>query len=254
MQELDITPLLATRELGLNVIGSPVHTVFSKAAVEQANPHLATKVNHFDSIRNRYTVATVRSLLPLIVKYEDSKWKIRHLAFGLTKDIDIQGMGLIDIPLDKFQSHLQETASSDLSEFLVSFYCDQIDRGGTTIGADIQGLSEHDGECAIRAKAIINLRNEEMKQVYVLKNSHTIDLRPLWLTAYGFQILSGLKLGLECSKEEFEQVQEAIEKLGFEIEVREDGLTDYPDTISPELWEYIWRLAEDPELREKMKL
>ena len=119
---------------------------------------------------------------------------------------------------------------------------------------DVEYLRDHVTELTPRIKTIIDLRRDEMEHIYILKTLDTIDLRPLWLTAYGFQVLSGLKLGLECSEEEFEMVQNAIQKLGFEIEVREDKSVDYPDTISPELREYIWRLAADPQLREKMRL
>ena len=164
---------------------------------------------------------------------------------------------------------------------------DQIDRGGPTIDLDVESMKKH-GELAIRIDDVVELRNEEMKHQYVpvltfdldkesrellesvgeSVDSHYADLRMLWLTAYGYELLTSMTLRTTCEMRVFSKVKSAFSTLGFDIKtvpepdrysfigwrnrrvMRKHGIKspepkiEVPENISSELIEYIWQLAE----------
>ncbi len=87
--------------------------------------------------------------------------------------------------------------------------CQQIDRGGTTIGIDVERFFRTPvTELTRRASRTLELRAKEMQGLTLRTNDPDrvkskdalrwkmgIDLRPLWLTAYGYEVLSTMGLG-----------------------------------------------------------
>ncbi|MBY8998826.1 MAG: hypothetical protein KGD60_13950, partial [Candidatus Thorarchaeota archaeon] len=140
----------------------------------------------------------------------------------------------------------------------------------------------------MRIDDVVELRNEEMKGQYVpvltfnldkesrdllesvgeTVDSHYADLRMLWLTAYGYEVLASMKLRTTCEMKVFSKVASALSALGFDIKtmpesevysiigwrnrrvLRKHGIESpeptikVPEHISSEMIEYIWQLAE----------
>jgi len=100
-----------------------------------------------------------------------------------------------------------------------------------------------DTEYVVHIPEILEHRASEVRNTWVNETkSGKVDMRHLWLTAYGFEILRSLKMGLIVTKTQFRRVKEVFNSLGFTIKIRDDG--KYPDSnMSKELQEFIWRLA-----------
>lgn len=116
-------------------------------------------------------------------------------------------------------------------------------------------------ELTKRASRILELRAEEMRGLTLRTNDPDrvtsndalrwkmgIDLRPLWLTAYGYEVLSAMGLGFQCRLAQFERVSEEFKRLGFPIRLVQDGELEYLEHVSPALRQYIWKLVEHAEL------
>ena len=98
-------------------------------------------------------------------------------------------------------------------------------------------------ELSLLTDKITKQRLDEFHQVIVPQGRYRVNLRPLLMTAYGYQILNSLGLGTECSSDEFEQVKEAVAELGLDLK-RTAGLDiQFATEISNDLRKYIEKLA-----------
>lgn len=99
------------------------------------------------------------------------------------------------------------------------------DKGKATTGLKLEGLLTEHGDIAIRAQQIIGLRDAEMKQVQIGIQGNKVDLREFWLTAYGYDILSALGMGLTTNLEGLERIRTAFAELGFEVNTGETSVS-----------------------------
>jgi len=128
------------------------------------------------------------------------------------------------------------------------YLCKQIDKGGTTIGLDVDKMSEY-GDTALRVHKVLDLRKGEIEQVAIAKISEgKADLRALWLTAYGHSILSSLGMGTTCSLNDLDKVMDALTRLGFSVNVISRDLS-MPTNITMSMRTYIWKIADRNALR-----
>ncbi|MGY5858371.1 MAG: ADP-ribosylation factor-like protein [Candidatus Thorarchaeota archaeon] len=118
---------------------------------------------------------------------------------------------------------------------------DYYQKGGSSIFIDIKELGAT--EYSVYIPEILEERAREIENIWVNETtSGNYDLRYLWLTAYGFEILRTLKMGLNVDSEKFKRVEEVFGELGFTLQVRSDG--KYPDIeMSPELKSFVWKIV-----------
>ena len=170
-------------------------------------------------------------------------WKWLKKLAVMSRSLTIQRYILRELGLSKFghadfslndvflslSSELSvEKAAEEVRPHLVDGICTQIDRGGTTIDLDLIEASS-ESEIAIRASRILEMRDAEMRRVFIRYyiRHNFADLGPLWLTAYGNRILSGLKVSLQGSRfGDLSAIEAALHELGHELrwkEVRPSG-------------------------------
>jgi len=181
---------------------------------------------------------------------------MHHLIQGTLALLGLEGLGLSDLDSDSFVRIFQQWNEVDFREIarekFISHWREQIESGGTTIGVSL--TQEHNiGELSLLADHIIELRNKEMGGLTLSEKDDEINLEPLYLTAYGYQILRALKAKLTCSKQEFESISRSLDKLNFTLQVKDHSLHEEfssPSRLSTSLIDYIFRLVE-PELVEE---
>ncbi|MGQ4911751.1 MAG: hypothetical protein ACP6KW_06220, partial [Candidatus Thorarchaeota archaeon] len=190
-------------------------------------------------------------LIPIVQKYEEP-WKTHHLIQSTLTLLDLEWVGMLDMDHDEFAQVFQHVDDPDFREetrrLFITHWTKQLEAGGTTIGISLERASEL-GELAVKADRIIELRNREMKDLKLMKTGDSIDLRPLYLTAYGYQILQALGLGVSCTGGEFESVLGACKELGFtlKVEARKEEDFVHPPYMSASLAEYIVQLVKTRE-------
>jgi hypothetical protein len=221
---------------------------------------------HFENVRFRHelkfnvpvrlpSLDAISDVFPL-VGGRDPAWKTVHMFHEVLSILNLGWIGLLDIEVDLMESLLRsiltdaqkEHARELMRERATPLIINQIESGGTTIGLEPERL----GEAATRIDRVAELRREEMSQVilheyYELKRllNSIIDLRPLWLTAYGHQVLTVLGLGTRCISSIFESLKAKLESdLGYELQTTDDEDLKWPTAISEPLREYIWKIAD----------
>ena len=195
-------------------------------------------------IRN---LAAIRTLYPIVREHEP-EWKILHLVRCLSETVGVGWLGYLDIDTDTFESILHEENPSEIKNVLIEQFCRQLDAGGTTVGAVMNKIRKNSSpELVLRIPRILENRPQEVEEIVlkVEEGEDSVDIRPLWVTAYGFQLLSRMNLGLECTVSQFEQVRSALSKLNFNIHISRTGEVIYPSTkMSETMRDYILNLAE----------
>ncbi|MFW9863637.1 MAG: leucine-rich repeat domain-containing protein [Candidatus Thorarchaeota archaeon] len=199
----------------------------------------------------------------------EGSWELLHklasIPHGLSipiqtyilKSLGLERYGLIDADISDFLCSIPPEISLDEARertkpFLIERVCEQIDRGGTTIGLDVDEVFTEARGIAARLQTIAKLRDSEMKQVMAIKKQESIirwtyDVQRLYLTAYGFSIITkaGLRAIHEISSEDFEYIQDVLSSMGYEMKVSsKEDITEQPpvENMSVHMKHYVSRL------------
>jgi Leucine-rich repeat (LRR) protein len=257
LQEVDLSPLascsgLQKIRLGNNSGKDIGVTLLSRNTVEQElepSDELLKELN-YDTPLLISRLGLIRYLARIVHKHESNSWKVTHLATSLAQMVGLEEIGLLDINSSTLLQILDASDTDMMRQELVECYYRQLDAGGTTIGTDANALTRGSSEKLVeRIPDILKFREKEMKaaatNIWRWWHSDCLDLRPLWLTAYGYEILSALELGLECTMEEVAPISEAFAEIGAELRTTDTGERMYPPTkMSKQMREYIFKLAE----------
>jgi len=153
-------------------------------------------------------------------------------------DSDLQNL-LVSQPPDEALPVIRER----VREYLVEQIADSVDRGGTTIGLNLENLQIQHREIAARIHRILELRRDEIQSVSVGVSDGVADLQELYLTAYGYEILSALGMRLKSPEDELAQISEAISNLGFDLKIGNVPISAVE--MSGELKKAIWWIVEN---------
>lgn len=140
----------------------------------------------------------IRRLIPIVRQISDERWKKLHLVQCVFANLGVEWLGLLDKGswnfLDWFVD-CETVTPQEVVEYTIPLICEQIDRGGSTIGMKIDRMVEH-RELVNRMDRILELRRREMDNLQINMRKDRVNLYPLWMTAYGFEILSSTQIGL----------------------------------------------------------
>ncbi|MBD3408502.1 MAG: hypothetical protein GF411_20430 [Candidatus Lokiarchaeota archaeon] len=248
---IDITPLLNfSPEINIQ---QRTCSLLEGGTIKREYPQWIRYFMHSGMMSIPYNEATIRHVFPMIEKHEPESIYISFLIHCLAREYGLGGLGVIDCSLEELK-YLLEIEPSKIERELIRIYCKQIDRGGTTIQANIEKLSTYHRNLASRIEAINSLREMEIKQIVLEKMwGGEIDVKPLLFTAWGFRICTALELGTYCKDDSFDRVRKSIEQLGGSIDIQEDVKLSFPKHISNNLCNYILRLVENKYIREKLR-
>jgi hypothetical protein len=98
---------------------------------------------------------------------------------------------------------------------------ESLEQGRSTLFLDIDKLSTTAGSILI--PLILKKREEEMEEIMLSKRKGRISLRPLWMTAYGYEVLKALRMGHYTNETGFEKIRRSIDKLGFKIRLMDQS-------------------------------
>lgn len=246
-KSIDLTPLGFTRMS--HMFGNPdirQESILSETSFK--NTRLRKRIV-FEAPVHFHSLAAIAFTLPLVIMEPEQKvWKKVHLLHAAQTVMEMNWMGLIDTDDYEVLKTIL-TAKSDKSrkrelENLKTIVLHQIDKGGTTIGLNIERMALESGEFARRVPQVTELRTKELERVKFLKLANQIDLKPLWLTEYGHQILTTLGYGTTCSKYKFGEVRKAFGVIGHKFRTTKKRDIKFPTEMSDGLREYIWHVAD----------
>ncbi|MDF1537381.1 MAG: hypothetical protein P1Q69_00540 [Candidatus Thorarchaeota archaeon] len=202
------------------------------------------------------TLYSIKNKIPTS-QTQESHWLHILILQNLLSSLDLEWVGLLDIEPFKLLSAIWAIPNSSEKEgqvrdLVVTELCAQIDRGGTTIGLDVERMNECE-VLARRIDRILELRANEMNSLIPIEVVHTstddgydvteVDLEPLWYTAYGNHVLHELSLGKSCDGEDFLDVQEEFTNLGMTLPTNADSHRTNRSKMAESMKEYIRYIA-----------
>jgi len=139
----------------------------------------------------------------------------------LLKALNVQELGLYDGPLDNILDYIPKdadlrTAREKVYDRMVTLVENQLIQNGLTLFIDVDSLT------TTRASKLIPLvlekRRREIEKIVLPVKDNRVDLKPLWLTSYGFAILRGLGVfDLDISRSGFDKIRKAFKEAGLKI-------------------------------------
>ncbi len=175
-----------------------------------------------------------------------SNYRVQHdicLALGL---IDY---GFIDFDLTEILlSIAPETSYEEYRKILVGniveVISETVNNKGSTIGLNLQKLLLEHKEIAAHANRIIELRKREINRIRIpVNNIDEVDLRGLWTTAYGFEILTALNMKLTTNLDGLDQIKSAFSEIGVALKTCKASTS--AAKMSRRLKETIWWIVEN---------
>ncbi|TFG31377.1 hypothetical protein EU528_06380 [Candidatus Thorarchaeota archaeon] len=293
IERLDITPLITCKKLGTLILDgeTDAETILSYETMNDiAKEVLLDAVETYDALTFLPSLNSIRASYEY-VRNDEPDWKVIHLFQNALRVIDCGWMGMLDIGMKESKLILKQLLDSgnspEIKDRLISLLVDKINHNHPTIDLDIQ-MMKHYGDLVMLIDDVVEQRTAEMKNQYVpvmtfpidkasilllesvgeSVDTHYADLRMLWLTSYGFEVLESLSMGTTCEMREFSKINEALSSLGFEIKTNLDSRVypiigwrnrkvlegqgiespepeiKLPKQLSSEMVEYIWQLAE----------
>ncbi|MHA2027369.1 MAG: hypothetical protein ACXACG_15400 [Candidatus Thorarchaeota archaeon] len=114
----------------------------------------------------------------------------------------------------------------------------QLGKKGITVFLDVEKWLPY-AELASLIPKVFNLRKKEMKKCVLNKTDRNIDLTPLWLTHYGYSILSIKHRHAGASEKTIGGILKLFDEVGIKIQVKENAQTIIPVNVSEDMMNYI---------------
>jgi len=177
------------------------------------------ETGNYEIVYDRPSIIYPWSVLYLIARLFGNDPRVQQdilFAMGFNK------YGFIDCDLEvlflSIPSHINiEEASKQVVKKLIQEIAESVDRGGTTTGLNLEELLTQHPEIAIRIQEISEIRDSEIRQVRVSESGSKANLQELWLTAFGYDVLTALGMKLETSMVDLEQIKHTFSDMRFEL-------------------------------------
>ncbi len=245
----NLTPLSSTRDLRLLMDkDTKTSTLLSEQTMSLSFfKSLKKNVTNFDDLHPIEDMQLIVDIYPTIKKHEPL-WKSYHLFYNAMMALNLEWLGLPDLKAGKMMKeisswHRSIDKTEHLRESIISQVCKKIDKNIIPLLLDTKRIMP-DAELAKRLPIIIEQRNKEIENLNIHVSNDFVDLKPMWLTTYGQEVLAALSLGTECGLDDFEKVKNAFSNLGFQLRISSGPNPSNPSIISKPLQDYIWKFVE----------
>ena len=131
-----------------------------------------------------------------------------------------------------------------IQEVLIEKLKDQVAHKGPSLFMDMEKMVLTK---AAPVAAFASQRKQSEIEETVLYEDANIDLRPLWVTGWGYEILKALKCGLNIDRPRFERIRSAFERANLTLKMtknKKDARTGV--VISEEMKQAVYWMALDP--------
>jgi hypothetical protein len=250
LQELDVTPLALSANLrylsfspDVVIIADPLlqhygpKLVRSKIEVFQDSIPAASKV--VDSLVILGDCGELQKILLQILR---GFTRIMEKQFHILRVLGMSEFIGIDMPL--YETIANSPTNEGLDVFINHIYNKIVDRieiqvvnNGFIAFFDIDKMKRT--YAAHLIPKILHRRQVEFKEVCIHQDHNDIiDLTPLWMTSFGYSILSALKMGHSIEAKEFDQIEQALKQVNLKVCISMDSARESVN-LSDELREFV---------------
>jgi len=174
-------------------------------------------------------------------RFRESYWILK--LFNLSEFWGYAG-SLVDL-FERIEPHAEfEDARVQLEDLLIDGLLTQIENKGPTIFLDVENLALN-AKIAYSLKKILTRRQEEVEETVVPIVKNTAYIRHLWVTEYGFRVLSAVGLENTTDLAGLEEIRKQFKTLGVELntKVKKSSSGRYAIKLSPEMREFIAEIS-----------
>ncbi|MFX1261342.1 MAG: hypothetical protein ACFFAZ_04580 [Promethearchaeota archaeon] len=185
----------------------------------------------------------MKSVLTKISKvdwFDAQKGLLESLGMLELSGLDADPMKIL---VDVSEDEDYESSKERIYDRVVDLLADQIERGGPTLFLDVSKMK--DTRASRLIPSIVRQRESELENLEVQTLRGIAFLHPIWMTSYGFDVLSALDCGLTANSIGMNQIKSAFADAGFELDIRRvDSVVhrNWGDT-SRSFRRFIFRLA-----------
>ncbi|MGY5865361.1 MAG: hypothetical protein RTV41_12220 [Candidatus Thorarchaeota archaeon] len=253
LQSIDLSPLHSCSNLQLLRLSKNSLDRIDVTPLLNINPSLYCDVGLSSWLRASSEVKYIRptnvtswSFLNWVATQYGTSRRIQHdilHAIGL-KDYGFMDLDLEDLFLSKQPEIPIQEVRKDLVSVLAEHIVTTLKRGGPTTCLNLENIIFKHRELSLLAQRLIDLRKMEIEEVNVLIVDDFVNMKELWLTAYGHEVLSTLKLAnpLFSKIELLDLVKKAFADLDIDLKT---GVSQRSGVqMSTELKECIWWIAK----------
>ncbi len=251
LENIDLTPLTLCENL--ENVGLKVGEIRGLSWIPILSTHSPVMCpEHWTTFYERPTHTYPLSFLISVVKTYPQDLRI---LLDVLKCVGLGEYGFVELdPNLVLDSFSQSTTMDEVRERLITHITEIIIRETETDGPTT-GLSFTNKEVAARFQRIIEMRAQEIERVRVGVDDEFFDLRELYVTAYGYEVLSTLPLSpatrdrfapdsrLKTDLKGLEMVKQAFGELGFDIKTAEKSVPGVK--MSDELKQVILWIVEN---------
>ena len=136
-----------------------------------------------------------------------------------------------------------ESSKERIYDRAVELLADQVEGGGPTLFLDVLKMQ---GTRASRLiPSIVKQRKAELEDLEVQILRGTAFLHSIWMTSYGFTVLSALDCGLTANSENLKQIKAVFDEAGFDLAMKRVTSITHPnwEHTSRSFRRFIFRLA-----------
>jgi hypothetical protein len=172
--------------------------------------------------------------------FDAQKGLLESLGMPELSGLDANPM---EILIDVSEEEDYESSKERIYDRVVELLADQLERGGPTLFLDV--LKMKDTRASRLIPSIVRRRKTELEGLEVQTIRGIAFLHSIWMTSYGFDVLSALDCGLTANSVDMKQIKTAFAEAGFELNIRRVNSIvhrNWSDT-SRSFRRFIFRLA-----------
>jgi hypothetical protein len=247
---LDVTPLLHCSKLRRLVVPSNTRLVCYYELCLVNAPWINTYEKRIERLPQvEYWVDSLWLFLKEQMMYLDEVEKI-DVRFGLLRPYHLASYGALDLDIVSifYRAGVPAARRSNppplgvtLEKIILEEARLLLERGKSSIMMNLSDLERT--PLADLVPSIVEKREEEIARVVIPKQDERYDLRYLWLTGRGFQLLHSHDFDLETDEAGFSELSKLLEPLDASSLIGRAN-EDYDSNLPSGLVQYIWKAVK----------
>ena len=250
LAEIDVTPLALSTQLRYLTYGQDVRIIADHLLQHYGTNLVRNKIEVFqESIPAATNVVRVLTrtgdcieLQKILLQMVNSTTRVMEKQFHILHVLGMSELTGLDVSL--YEAIKAAPVRKGLTDFIdyiyreiVKIMDDQINREGFIAFFNIEKMKE--SYAAYLIPKILKRRQEEFKELCLYQDeSGLIDLTPLWVTSFGYNILSALDMGQEIESTNFDEIEKSLKKVNLQVCISMEAAKESV-SISEELKEFV---------------
>ena len=204
--------------------------------------------NMYSDLRERFDWAHIKERIETALQgmvslhwYGAQRGLLQGLDISMIAGFDGDPRLLIDSAVKKMS---YEEARQEIFDMAVKLIEEQLDNDGPTLFLDVENMRETSASKLI--PLIVEKRKSEVENITLSIKGSKVFLKPLWLTHYGFKILSAHGMGLTTNLEGFESLRKSFDEVDIELTTEKvtEVKTAYEGNTSQSMQKHVLDLVQ----------